>query len=235
MDRTKLIKYAIACGGEYDDIIKAINEGMNVDNVSVEGINAITIYDEAYPKELLELKFPPFVLFYKGNLELLKEDKIGIVGSRNPSDYSKRATSKIATFTSDVVVSGLAKGIDTTAHSCASRTIAVLGCGIDYVYPLDNKYLFYILSNSKNGLILSEYPGLTKPLGYHFPFRNRIISALSHTLYVMECKQKSGTMTTVNEALELGRNVEVLPFDVFADKEIYNNTLISEGAQIIKL
>lgn len=235
MHRTKLIKYAIACGGEYDDIIKAINEDMNVDDISIEGINAITIYDETYPRELLELKYPPFVLFYKGNLELLKKSKVGVVGSRNPCEYSVKATEKIASITTDVVVSGLAKGIDATAHLFASEGIAVLGCGIDYVYPLDNKHLFDCLSNSKNGLILSEYPGLTKPLGYHFPFRNRIISALSHTLYVMECSKVSGTMTTISEALELGRNVEVLPFDVFADKKIYNNTLISQGAQIIKL
>ena len=227
MDRKQIIRLAIKYGGEYDKIIKAINEEEKAEDIEVVD-NAITIFDENYPKELLELRQPPLVLFYKGNVELLKRDRIGIVGSRTPSEYSCLATHNLAMHTDSVVVSGLAKGTDKFALEVKGG-IAVLGCGIDYIYPIENKGLYSLLE--REGLILSEYPGLTKPLGFHFPFRNRIISALSKTLYVMECKQTSSTSATINEALELGRQVKVLPFAIdFESEEPFNNKLISEGA-----
>lgn len=232
MDRKNLIALSLKYEGDYNRISKAISNNETADEWlnDVDKCNAITIFDADYPKSLLELKYPPFVLYYKGDLSLLKDNAISITGTRLPSYYAADATIKLATNTNKVVVSGLAKGIDTFAHKYAKRSIAVLGCGIDYIYPAENADLFKQVENT--GLILSEYPGMTKPLSYQFPFRNRIIAALGKELYVMEAKAaKSGTVGTVNYALDLGRNVKVLPFDAFAD--CYNNTLIAEGAMVI--
>ena len=195
-------------------------------------INAITILDEIYPKSFLDLKSPPYVLYYKGNLDLLKGDKIGVVGSRKPCDYSIKCTKNLILNNQDkIIVSGLAKGIDAYAHYYAKKTIGILGCGIDYIYPKCNYEL--IKRVERNGLILSEYPLDTKPYAYHFPFRNRLIAALSKVVYVMQSNIKSGTVTTVNEALELGKEIRVLPYDAFDLNGIGNNTLINEGASMI--
>ncbi len=154
------------------------------------------------------------------------------MGSRSPCDYALKATQGLVRFHKDeVIVSGLARGIDACAHEHAEKTIGILGCGIDYVYPASNRKL--IRDVGKRGLILSEYPAFCKPYPYHFPFRNRLIAALSERVYVMEVRRRSGTMTTVSEALELGREVRVLPFDVFAGRDNYNDQLIEEGASLI--
>ena len=195
--------------------------------------NAITILDEEYPKKLLELKYPPIVLYYEGDISLLKEESIAIVGSRVPCDYSLKACELLSKKAKDVVVSGLAKGIDACAHRNASRTIGVLGSGINYYYPYENKSL--IDKMKRENLVLSEYPDRVKPLSFHFPFRNRIIAALSKIVYIMETGEHSGTMTTVNEALELSREIKVLPFDIFTNKGIGNLKLIHEGADIIDI
>lgn len=242
MNRSKLIGYSVLHNGEYSEIVKAIQNEEEIPERVLQIIKnenleskTITIFDENYPKSLFTLESPPLVLYYKGNPELLKfkEENVGLVGSRMPCDYSIKATKQLCHLFDDmVIISGLAKGIDAVVHETATKTIAVLGCGIDYIYPRCNFDLFKKIE--KNGLILSEYPLNTKPLSFHFPFRNRIIAALSEVLYVAECKQSSGTMTTVNKALELGKSVKILPFDIFtAEKyEVYNNELINEGAEI---
>lgn len=231
MDRNKLISYSFYYLGEYDRVIKAINENTDVPLVNIS--NVITIFDKEYPRELLHLRYPPMVLYYKGNLDLLKQEAIAIVGSRNPCEYALKATENLVKANKDkVIVSGLAKGIDACAHKNASKTIGILGCGIDYIYPRCNYDL--IKQMEREGLILSEYPASSKPLGYHFPFRNRLIACLSQKTYVMQSTLKSGTMTTVNEALELGREVKVLPYDIFNDSGANNNHLIYEGANIIE-
>ncbi len=227
--KEKLISIAIKNKGDYKKIKEDIISGTSVEYVACQ--NCFTIFDDIYPKELLDLTDPPFVLFYKGNLDLLKQEKIGIVGSRFPSDYALKATRALVNNKKEVVVSGLAKGIDACAQSSAKRSIGILGSGIDYIYPKENKELYQKLE--KEGLLLSEYPNNTVPFAYHFPFRNRIISALSREVYVMELNEKSGTMTTVNETLKLGKDVKVLPFSVFSEKDVYNNTLINEGALMI--
>lgn len=239
MDRIDLISYSLMCEGEYGKIAEAMKASIEIPaDIRMKALqcnNVITMFDKEYPKELLELAWPPFVLFYKGDISLLDKThtRIAIVGSRMATDYSLSATKWLCTQNQDkVIVSGLAKGIDACAHENATKTIAVLGCGIDYIYPLCNKCLFDEIEN--NGLLLSEYPGTTKPLGYHFPYRNRIVAALSTCVYVAECKHHSGTMTTINEALTLQKDVKVLPFDVFNAKynDVYNNQLINEGAMI---
>lgn len=230
-NRDRLIGYAYKYSGDYFKIVKAINNNEDVEKVNDN--NCLTILDSLYPKELLDLRFPPLVLFYKGDLSLLNKDKIAIVGSRICCEYALKATECLVEKNLDkVIVSGLAKGIDAKAHKEAIYSIGVLGCGIDYIYPYENKELFNKLINK--GLILSEYPGLTKPLSYHFPFRNRIIAALSNTVYVMQSSEKSGTVTTINEALELQKDVKVLPFSVFDKEGEYNNKLINDGALLIE-
>lgn len=229
--REKLIAYAIKYDGDYFKILKAINNNDEIIEINCD--NCITIFDDNYPSELKDLKYPPFVLFYKGNLDLLNKEKIGIVGSRIPVDYSLKATSYLVNNNMDkVIVSGLAKGIDAKAHEVAKYSIGVLGCGIDYIYPYDNLALYIKLE--KEGLIISEYPFKVKPLSYHFPFRNRIIAALSKTIYVMQSSEKSGTVTTINEALELQKDIKILPFSIFEDAGQYNNKLINDGALILE-
>ena len=230
MNRETLIAYSFYFGGEYGKIFKAVKEKMPIPPLNMEG--AVTILDEAYPKCFLDLKYPPLVFYYCGDLELLKKDKIAIVGSRNPCNYALEATKALArSHPNEAIVSGLAKGIDASAHENALQTIGILGCGIDYIYPYCNKKL--IQNVKTHGLVISEYPGMTKPYGYHFPFRNRLIVALSKRVYIMQSAQRSGTMTTVNEALELGREIRVLPYDIFCKEGIHNNVLISEGAMPI--
>lgn len=230
-NREKLIAFAYKYEGDYFKIVKAITNQEEIEEVPSD--NCLTIFDNKYPIELRDLKYPPFVLFYKGNLELLKKEKIGVIGSRIACEYSLKATELLIENNQDkVIVSGLAKGIDAKAHECSNHSIGVLGCGIDYVYPYENIELYKKLE--KHGLILSEYPSLVKPLSYHFPFRNRIIAALSNTIYVMQSSQKSGTVTTINEALELQKDVKVLPFSIFEDIGSYNNKLINDGALLLE-
>lgn len=232
MNRKLLIGLSLKYAGNYTKIIKALKDNINLNELKICE-NAFTIYDDIYPIELLDLKYPPLVLYYKGNLDLLKEEKISIVGSRNANDYALKATKSLVEKNIDkVIVSGLALGIDGQAHKYAHKTIGILGCGIDYIYPYKNKYLFDKLE--KEGLILSEYPNRVKPYAYNFPFRNRIIAGLSQTLYVMQSNKKSGTMSTINEALELGRDIKVLPYDIFNKDGIHNNNLINEGALLIE-
>lgn len=230
-NREKLIAYSLKYNGEYFRIAKAIKDNEDIEEVNID--NCLTILDDNYPLELRDLKYPPFVLYYKGDLSLLNKNKIGIVGSRIPCDYSLKATELLVNNYQDyIIVSGLAKGIDAKAHEISDYSIGVLGCGINYIYPFENLSLYQKLI--KQGLIISEYPNYTKPLSYHFPFRNRIIAALSNTIYVMQSSQKSGTVTTINEALELQKDVKVLPFSVFEEVGAYNNKLINDGALLIE-
>lgn len=228
--REKLISLVIKYEGEYFRILNAIKNNEEIDDYKYD--KCITIFDDDYPLELRDLKYPPFVLFYKGDLSLLKKEKIAVVGSRIPCDYSLKATSLLVNKNNDkVIVSGLAKGIDAMAHKEADYSIGVLGSGIDYIYPYENIDLYMKLE--KQGLILSEYPFKVKPLSYHFPFRNRIIAALAQKVYVMQSSRRSGTVTTINEALELQKDVKVLPFSIFDEVGEYNNTLINDGALLI--
>jgi len=231
MNAKQLIYYAIKYSGDYNKLIMAIKKEEQFESRAVS--NAITILDENYPKVLLELKNPPLVLFYKGDIELLNKKCISVVGSRNACDYALKATKQLVKRYEDlVVVSGMAKGIDTCAHENAKYTIGVLGCGIEYIYPYSNYELYKKIS--KNGLLISEYPFDTKPLAYHFPFRNRIIAALASRVYIMQSTLLSGTMTTVNQALELGKEIRVLPYDLYNECGKQNNTLINEGALMIE-
>lgn len=227
--REKLISIVIKNGGDYNKIKKDVvgENYLQLDNIP----NCITIFDDEYPSCFMELDNPPYVLFYKGDITLLKKDKIGVVGSRIASNYALDCTKLLVKKKDEVIVSGMAKGIDYIAQINAKKTIGILGCGIDYIYPACNLDLYQKVE--KQGLILSEYPYDTKPFAYHFPFRNRLIAALSKEIYIMDIKQASGTMTTVNEGLKLGREIKVLPNMLSKEDNSYNNNLICEGAGII--
>ena len=199
-------------------------------------IKAITVMDSSFPEKLRPLPQAPAVLFYTGYLEALNGRTVSIVGSRNPSVKAAEITRSISRELSNNgvrIISGLAYGIDAAAHQgCLegdSPTIAVLGCGLDRDYPADHAALRRKIME-RGGLVLSEYAPGEKPLGWHFPYRNRIISGLGDCLAVMEAKIRSGSMTTVQHALDQGKDVFVHPGDPFSPKSEGNHLLLREGA-----
>ncbi len=190
---------------------------------------------EDLPKSLNEIRKPPKGLYYRGNKSLLNKRKVTIVGTRRPTSYGISVTKKIVAkykLSDIVIVSGFANGIDFNAHMAALDnnipTIAIIGCGIDVMYP-KNKKLRERLNNS-NSLILSEYDYGVKPKPYHFPLRNRLLAAISDYTIVVECSIKSGTMITAKHALELGKDVWVVPGRIDSEMSLGPNYLIYQGA-----
>lgn len=203
------------------------------------GGKIVTLKDDDYPKRLKDIYDPPALLYLRG--ELRKEDElaIAIVGSRKTSLYGRWFTEKIGEDLARhgiAVVSGMARGIDAMAHKGAlqggGRTIAVLGCGIDVIYPSENRNLFYQIIES--GAILSEFPMGSPPEGGHFPRRNRIISGLSIGVVVVEASAKSGSLITAGYALEQGREVFAVPGNVGAEGSRGTNQLIKNGAKLVE-
>ena len=191
--------------------------GKHLKYMELNQIDIISIDDIEYPSTLREIYNPPICLYIKGNKETLNCQNISIVGCRDCSEYGKKTAQKLAYDLAKQginIVSGLAKGIDSYAHLGAlyakGKTTAVLGNGLDLIYPKENYYLADKILET-NGAIISEYPLGTKADKMNFPARNRIISGLSKAIVVVEAKQKSGTMITVDFALEQGRDVFVVP------------------------
>ena len=202
-------------------------------------IDIISISDEEYPSILREIYSPPICLYIRGNKKALCGNNVSIIGCRECSEYGKRIAQKLAYDLSQEninIVSGLAKGIDEYSHLGAvyanGKTIAVLGNGLDVVYPKENKYLVEKILERK-GAIISEFPLGTKPEKMNFPLRNRIISGLSTKIVVVEAKKKSGTIITVDFALEQGRDVYVVPGNIDAPNSEGTNDLIKQGAKVI--
>ena len=231
--KNEIVSLAVKYCGDKKKIIEAWNNGEGDPNYSYPG-NVITSFDDEFPNELDELTLLddcPMVLFYKGNLDLLKQKKISVVGSRTPLEYSKDATKRFVLAQNDkVIVSGLEVGIDTIAHKYADKTIAVLGSGIDYAYPYKNLDLYNRIASE--GLIISEYPLDTKPKPEYFKTRSRIIAALGEELVVMEAKKASGTLSTVHYAENYGTKVRVLPQSSLNNYSV-NNKLIKNGSAIL--
>jgi DNA processing protein len=198
--------------------------------------------DPDYPQLLREIPDPPAVLYYRGNPQLLaaqgQGSAVAIVGTRDPSDYAKRWTHRIAKTlgqNSITVISGMAEGIDTQAHiGCLEgkgNTIAVLGTGTDTAYPPRNTTLHRQIM--AEGLVVSEYPAGTTPNRSHFPRRNRIVAALSRATLVMEAPHKSGALITAYLANDYGRDVYVLPGTLDNPKAAGCLGLMTQGAQLI--
>lgn len=193
--------------------------------------------DSGYPKEFKELEDMPYGVFYKGNIDLLNTRKVAFVGSRKCTNYgiqlTKMLTKEVISY-NITIISGGAKGIDSIAHNEAIKengnTIIVLGCGIDVVYPIQNRNLFKEVENK--GLIISEFLPNTPPFAYNFPRRNRIISGLSELVLVLEASIKSGSLITAGYAATQGRTVMAIPGSVLASGSAGCNLLISEGAQV---
>ena len=182
-----------------------------------QGIKCVTIKSKDYPQSLRNIKCPPLVLYAKGDVKLLNSTCVAIVGTRRASRYGKDVTEKFskALASSGVtIVSGLADGVDTFAHTACleakGKTIAVLGSGINEIYPATNTNLANKIIND-GGLIISEYKPNEKPQTYYFPVRNRIIAGLSKAVLITEATEKSGSMHTKNYALEYGRELFVVP------------------------
>ncbi len=200
------------------------------------GVSLIPYGDELYPKSLVEIHEPPPLLYVWGErIDVLSRFSIAVVGSRKASSYGKAAASLIAgdlARNGVVIVSGLAYGIDSTAHAAAVKngsTIAVLGNGVDIVYPRSNAKLFEEVK--KHGCLVSEFPFGSKPDKWTFPRRNRIIAGLSKGTVVIEAAKRSGSLITARLALEEGREVFAVPGPIFSLSSEGTNELIKEGAK----
>ena len=196
----------------------------------------IFIEEKIYPKKLKEISDPPSVLYAEGNLELLKSYSIAIIGSRQASDNGKKLAKKFSSELSScgiTIVSGLARGIDTIAHTYSynqkGKTIAVLGSGFNKLFPPENIDLYKKILE-EDGLVVSEYPPNTEADSLKFPERNRIISGLSNGIIVIEAKSRSGTSITAKFAKEQHKPVFVLPHEIDSPHGIGTNRLLKKGA-----
>ena len=195
-----------------------LNPDRILQDVVDRGIKFLTFDDNEYPQMLRNIDNPPSVLYYKGDLSICNLEKtLAVVGSRRATSYSKDALAKIISElngTDICIVSGLASGLDTTAHNSAIsnnlKTIGVIASGFDYIYPASNKELYKQIENGK-GAILTEYYPTFEPLKFRFPQRNRIVSGLSYGTLVAEASLKSGALITANLTLEQGRELMCIP------------------------
>lgn len=230
-------------GKKYAEIILTAQKGYNIDKhlefMIKHKVDIISIQDEEYPRLLRNIYDPPVSLYIIGNKQILNNNAISIIGCRDCSQYGSNVATELAYNISKQkinIVSGLAKGIDAMAHKGAvlakERTIAVLGNGLDTIYPAENvKLAKEILKN--DGAIISEYPLGEKPQKQNFPERNRIVSGMSKGIIVVEAKEKSGTLITVDFALEQGRDVFVVPGNINKENSRGTNELIKQGAKLI--
>lgn len=200
------------------------------------GVTIITLWDQQnYPAALRTIYDPPALLYVLGTLP--QQEAFAIVGSRRASHVGRRLTTEISADLAArkiTVVSGLARGIDSAAHQGAletGRTVAVLGCGIDVVYPPENADLAQKIITQ--GAIISEYPPGTPPLAGHFPGRNRIISGLAKGVLIVEAAEKSGSLLTADFALDQGREVFAVPGQVYAKTSSGVNRLLKDGAHLV--
>ncbi len=204
-----------------------------------QGITLLVHEDTRYPAALRTIHDPPLVLYCKGDLSSLSLPILALVGSRDASEYGRKVSYMLAQQLAEAgiaVVSGLALGIDGYAHAGAlaakGKTLAVLGCGADIIYPSPHRRLYQEIA--ARGLILSEYPVGTQPDGFRFPARNRIISGLALGVVVVEAAAKSGSLITARMALEQNREVFAVPGRIDSPKSQGTNELLQQGAQIVR-
>lgn len=209
-----------------------------IERLEEKKYSVLTLEDAEYPEYLREIFDPPFVLYCAGVVDVLKGPAVSIVGARKPTAYGRAVTERLACDLASrglVIVSGLARGIDSIAHWGAlegGKTIAVLGSGLENIYPRENYPLFSKIAET--GCIVSEFPLKSPPLGYHFPIRNRIISGLSLALVVIEASKKSGSLISARLALEQNREVMAVPGNITSDLSQGANWLIKAGAKPVE-
>jgi len=208
-----------------------------VEKADKNKINIIPITDDRYPKNLKEIPDAPVYIYHKGRLPI-PENAVAVVGTRKYSQYGKFVAEHFCKYLAENginVVSGMATGIDTIAHKvCIENggfTTAVLGNGLDIIFPPENRNLFFKIID--NGAIISEFPLGTKPTKYTFPQRNRLIAGLSMAVFVVEAPSKSGSLITAGYANDYGRVVLTVPANINNPSSVGNNELIKEGASIL--
>jgi len=206
------------------------------ERIQSQGISVLTWNDPDYPARLQEVSQPPPVLYLRGELQPADDFAVAVVGTRRVTSYGKQTAEEIASHLARngvTVVSGLARGVDALAHHAAlqsaGRTLAVLGSGVDRIYPPENRRLAEQIS--QQGALMSDYPPGTAPDSANFPPRNRIISGLSRAVVVVEAGQTSGALITAAFAAEQGREVFAVPGSIYAPQSVGANLLIEQGAR----
>jgi DNA processing protein len=209
-----------------------------LDLVARKGYRIVTLTDSNYPQLLRQIPDPPPYLYVIGRLDSSPQ-KLAIVGSRNATGYGLTTTKNLSANLASLgmtIVSGMARGIDTAAHEGAlaakGKTIAVLGSGLERIYPTENKHLFRRISET--GAVVSEFPLLTKPEAHNFPIRNRIISGMSLGTVVVEASKNSGSLITARLAAEQNREVFAVPGSIQSFKSVGTHTLIKQGAKLVE-
>jgi len=209
-----------------------------LEKLARQNVKVLTWQDPAYPSRLFQIPDPPAVLYVRGQIAPEDEWAIAVVGTRRASAYGKMATQRLVTdlaINCLTIVSGLARGIDGEAHRAAlehsGRTIAVLGCGLDLIYPPEHRNLAREIV--ERGALVSEYPLGTRPEASNFPPRNRIISGLSLGVLVVEAGSKSGALITADYAADQGRDVFAVPGNLFVPNSTGTNRLIQDGAKLV--
>ncbi len=218
----------IATGYSFEDAVDQQQKLMNA------GAQLISMHDERYPQRLREIFDPPLLLFAIGRTELLASHSIAVVGTRRPTPYGIAATERLSADLAKAgltIASGMARGIDTAAHKAAlaedGATVAVLGCGVDVLYPADNRKLYEDIA--RRGLLLSEFPLGAPAYPQNFPIRNRIVSGLSLGVVVIEGAQHSGSAITAKLAMDQGREVFAVPGNITSKMSWGPNLLIKDG------
>lgn len=222
-----------ALGESSADFYRFLDESeAYADALAEKGIGFVTRFDDEYPDLLRETDGAPFVLFTRGNAALLKTFSLAIVGTRRPTHYGKKLASEFSAAFARAgitVVSGFARGIDACAHrACVDMgapTVAVFGCGVDVCYPAEHRALYDGVLGA-GGLFVSEYAPGSHPTPYRFPERNRIISGLCRGVVLPEAAEKSGSLITANTAVEQGRDLFVIPGNVYSPESRGTNGLL---------
>src|SRR5438105_975725 len=227
------VAQSIASGCTFEDA------AAQQEKMAEAGAEAVTIVDPRYPQPLREIFDPPALLFVRGRVELLQSLSLGVVGTRRPTPYGVAAAERLSADLAHAgltVVSGMARGIDTAAHkgalSVGRDTVAVLGCGVDVVYPSENKKLAAELA--AKGLLVSEFPMGATAFPQNFPIRNRIISGMSVGVLVVEGAQYSGSAITAKLAMDQGREVFAVPGNITSKLSWGPNLLIKQGARLVQ-
>jgi DNA processing protein len=236
----------IEASGVAGSVAQSISSGCAFEDAVVQqekmlqaGASVVAISDPRYPQRLREIFDPPILLFARGRLELLESLMLGVVGTRRPTPYGLAVTERLAEDLARAglaIVSGMARGIDTAAHrgalAASGETIAVLGCGVDLVYPSENRRLAAEIV--EKGLLLSEFPMGAPAYPQNFPIRNRVISGLSLGVLVIEGAQYSGSAITARLALDQGREVFAVPGSIISKMSWGPNLLIKQGAKLVQ-